>query len=147
MIPACAGDRLFPKTGVYPRLRKGMLSGSPSSYQNKMPTRTDVDIVSPASVSPEYQGLERQHQGLKPQDYRMHEREGVDGVEHKCPYPAGIGCDNHVMIVGICVRDAAAAWSYPIEASFEERLERHDERARPSDLLRVEQLLAALTKT
>ena len=79
-------------------------------------------MCSLASVSPEYQGLEGQHQGLKPQDYCMHKREGVDGVEDNCPYPAGIGCDNHVMIVGICVRDAAAARSYPVEAAFEERL-------------------------
>src|SRR5207302_7245134 len=95
------------------------------------------------SVPPEHEGLKGKYQSLKPQDYRMDQREGVDSVESSCPYPAGIICDNLLMVTGICVGNAAAAGSYTVEASFVERLERCEECARPRHLLRVDQLLAA----
>jgi hypothetical protein len=98
-------------------------------------------------MSAEHERLKRKHQSLKSQDDRMHEREGIDRVQSGSPDRPSVARGDLVMVARIGIGDAAAAWSYPIEASFEERLERHDERARPSDLLRVEQLLAALTKT
>src|ERR1700730_8995575 len=91
-----------------------------------------------ASVSAEHQRLEGKNQRLKPQNYRMHEREGIDGVKKRSSHRAGIGCDDHVMVAGISVGNAAAAQSYAVEPAFVQRLERRDERAGPCHLLRID---------
>src|SRR6478672_7982428 len=97
----------------------------------------------PASVSAEYEGLERQHQRLQPENQGVHQGEGVHNVKPNGPQGARVFCDNDVVIVGIGVGDAAAPRRHAVEAAFEERFEKNEERARPRYLLRLEQLLAS----
>src|SRR5262249_22030530 len=76
-------------------------------------------------------------------------KEGVQGcerihsVKHRTPQEACVFCDDRVVIVGIGIGNAAAAWRYTVEPALEERLKEYEEGAWPSHLLRINQLLAA----
>src|SRR5215471_7026607 len=64
-------------------------------------------------------------------------------MKHYTPNRAGLGGHDRVVVVGIGVSDAAAARRHAVEPALIERLEKYEKGARPRNLLRVEQLLAA----
>jgi len=94
-------------------------------------------------MSAEDERLEGQYQRLKPENQRVHETEGVDCMKHYGAEGARILRDDDVMIVGICIGNAAATRCHAVKAAFEERLEKDKERARPRHLLQINQLLPA----
>ena len=58
-----------------------------------------------------------------------------------------LGCDDHIVIVGVGVGNAAAARGHAIEPAFVERLEKCKKSARPRHLLHIDQLFAAAKLT
>src|SRR5712672_395524 len=95
------------------------------------------------SVTAEYQRLDRQQKGLDPQQQCMHQSDAVDDMQTDFPTCAGLLCDDLLVIAGVGVDDAAAAGRHAVETALVERLQKHEERARPGDALRLDQLLAA----
>src|SRR5262245_44209408 len=94
-------------------------------------------------VSAEHQSLERKHQGLQPENERVHQAERIHDVKSEALHGTRLFRCDQVMVAGIGVGDASAAGGDPLEPAFEERLEMDQERAGPRDLLRIDQLLPA----
>src|SRR5262245_9265078 len=114
-----------------------------AAMRSKMPREREIFMRrADASVPAEHEGLERQHQRLQPQNEGMYERTGVHRVKNYASEGAGVFCHDDVVVIGIGVGDAAAARRYIIDAAPVERLEEHQQRARPRHLLRVDELLA-----
>ena len=70
-------------------------------------------------MSAEHQGLERKHQCLQPQDKRVHQRQRIHGVKREGFQSAGIFGNDDIVIVGIGIGDAAAAWRHAVEPALE----------------------------
>ena len=96
-----------------------------------MPTATsDLSSISgvqvpyrPPSMSAEHERLERKHECLQPEDQRVHQAEGINGMKRDRPEGACVFRNDGVVIVGICIGDATAARSDAVDAALEERLE------------------------
>src|SRR5262245_19295586 len=73
----------------------------------------------------------------------MNEPQGIDGVKSQTLYEASLLRSDRVVIVGIGVGDAAAAWRYPVQSTGVERFKIRQKGAGPGHLLRIDQLLAA----
>src|SRR5258706_16183428 len=61
------------------------------------------------SASAQNQRLDGKQQGLDAQQHRMHEADGVDGMQHKTLECAGLLRSNQVVVAGIGVDDATAS--------------------------------------
>src|SRR3954447_15108323 len=96
----------------------------------------------PPSVAAQDQCLDRQQQRLNPQQQRVHETDAVDHVQPNRPGGTGLLGGYLVVIAGIGVDDAAAARGHAIETVLVERLHESEQRARPRDILRLEELFA-----
>ena len=94
-------------------------------------------------MSAEHEVLERIHESLEPQNQGVHERERIDYMKSCTIQGASLFCRDFLVIVGVGVCDAAAARRHTIEPAFVEWLKFSENCARPRDLLRLEQSLAA----
>jgi hypothetical protein len=92
-------------------------------------------MIEVASVPTEHEGGEGKHQRLESQNQGMHEPEGVYGVKHNTSHSAGVFGYDQIVIIGICVGDAAAAGCYIVEPAFVERLKSNKKGALPCHLL------------
>src|ERR1043166_8462328 len=95
------------------------------------------------SMSAEHERLEWKHKRLQSQNQSMDQTKGIHDVKHQAPHSGGVFGNDHIMIAGIGIGDAAAARSYAIQATLVERLKKHKKSARPRHLQRINQLLAA----
>ena len=91
----------------------------------------------------EHERLEGKHQCLQTENQRVHQAEGIDRMKHYGSEGAGVLRDDDVVIVGICIGDAAAAWCHTIKTAFEKGLEIDKQRAGFRHLLQIDQLLSA----
>src|SRR5258706_15045323 len=100
-------------------------------------------FLRPPSVAGQYQRLDRQQQRLDPQQQRVHQSDAVDDMQGDLAAGAGLLRRDFLVVAGVGVDDAAAAGRHPLEAALVERLQKHEDRAGPGDVLRFDQLLAA----
>ena len=92
-------------------------------------------MIEVASVPTEHERGEGKHQRLESQNQRMDEPEGVHDVKKHGFHGAGILGHNQVVVVGICVCDAATAGCDIVDPAFVERLKSNKKGALPCHLL------------
>ena len=95
------------------------------------------------SMAAEHERLERKHECLQPEDQRVHQAEGINGMKRDRPEGACVFRNDGVVIVGICIRNAAAARRNAIDATLKERLEIDEQSAGFRHLLQFDQLFTA----
>src|SRR5262249_5461244 len=119
--------------GSYLNLIRNAWAGASSL----MPTATSdlspmSDVQVPCrvpSMSAEHKCLEGQHEGLQPQDQRVHQAQGINSMKRDRPKGACVLWYDDVVIVGIGIGDATAAWCHTVKTTLEERLEEDQKRA------------------
>jgi hypothetical protein len=90
------------------------------------------------SVPAQNQRLDGKQQGLDAQQHRVHEADGVDGMQQETLECAGVLGSDAIVVAGIGVDDAARAWRDSFEPAFIVRLEKREDRARLPQVLRIE---------
>src|SRR5262249_45966128 len=91
------------------------------------------------SMPREHQSLQRQNECLQPQDQGMHQRDRVDHMQEQPSPGTDVRMGKKIMVVGIGIGDAQAAWWDVREPALEKRLEEDSQRARLGRLLRIDQ--------
>ena len=92
-------------------------------------------------MSAKHQSLEREDECLQSQDQGVHKRQRIHDMERNSPKGTCILRNNFVVVVGISIGNAAAAWRHALEPTLEKGLEENKKRTRLFHLLRIDQLL------
>jgi hypothetical protein len=95
-------------------------------------------------VPAQHQRLDWKQQGLDAQQHRVHDTDGVDGMQHQTLECARLLCSNLIMVAGVGVDHATASGRHAIKAALIDRLQERENGAGSLHLLRLDKLLAPL---